>query len=488
MMRRRPSRALLISLRVGKGEIAVHENKAGATSRRRFLTNTGCAAGASALSGIALPPVHAAGTEMIQVALVGCGGRGTGAAMNALSVKNSPTKLVAMADVVPKKLNDNYDKLKTKFPGQVDVPPDRQFLGFEAYRQAMECLKPGDLVILGTPPAFRWVQFGYAIEKGLHTFMEKPVTVDGPTTRRMLALADLSVKKNLKVGVGLMVRHCRARQELLKRIRDGQIGEIIAMRAYRMGQGGGTAGPRPEGVSEVMYQVQRFHAFLWASGGVFSDFYIHQIDECSWMKGAWPVEAHGLGGRHYRRDSLDQNFDTYSVQFTYPDGTRLFFDGRNMAGCRDEFASYAHGSKGSAVISTLVHTPGMTRIYKGQNIPRVTSRKQLPLPPDPNLVWAYPQPEQSPYQLELDDLLDAIREDKPYNEARRGAEASLVTSMGRMAAHTGQIITYDQMLNCDHEFAPDVDKLTMDGPAPLLPGADGKYRVPQPGVLKDREY
>jgi predicted dehydrogenase len=452
------------------------------------LTNTGCAAGASALSGIALPPVHAAGTETIQIALVGCGGRGTGAAMNALSVKNGPTKLVAMADVVPKKLNDNYDKLKTKFPGQVDVPPDRQFLGFEAYRQAMDCLKSGDLVILGTPPAFRWVQFSYAIEKGLNTFMEKPVTVDGPTTRRMLALADLSVKKNLKVGVGLMVRHCRARQELLKRIRDGQIGEIVAMRAYRMGQGGGTAGPRPEGVSEVMYQVQRFHAFLWASGGVFSDFYIHQIDECSWMKGAWPVEAHGLGGRHYRRDSLDQNFDTYSVQFTYPDGTRLFFDGRNMAGCRDEFASYAHGSKGSAVISTLVHTPGMTRIYKGQSIPRVTSRKQLPLPPDPNLVWAYPQPEQSPYQLELDDLLAAIREDKPYNEARRGAEASLVTSMGRMAAHTGQIVTYDQMLNCDHEFAPDVDKLTMDGPAPLLPGADGKYRVPQPGVLKDREY
>ncbi len=488
MMRRRRSRALLISLRVGKGETAVHENKTGATSRRRFLTNTGCAAGASALSGIALPPVHAAGTETVQVALVGCGGRGTGAAMNALSATNGPTKLVAMADVVPKKLNDNYDKLKTKFPGQVDVPPDRRFLGFEAYRQAMECLKPGDLVILGTPPAFRWVQFSYAIEKGLNTFMEKPVTVDGPTTRRMLALADLSVKKNLKVGVGLMVRHCRARQELLKRIRDGQIGEIVAMRAYRMGQGGGTAGPRPEGVSEVMYQVQRFHAFLWASGGVFSDFYIHQIDECSWMKGAWPVEAHGLGGRHYRRDSLDQNFDTYSVQFTYPDGTRLFFDGRNMAGCRDEFASYAHGSKGSAVISTLVHTPGMTRIYKGQSIPRVTSRKQLPLPPDPNLVWAYPQPEQSPYQLELDDLLAAIREDKPYNEARRGAEASLVTSMGRMAAHTGQIVTYDQMLNCDHEFAPDVDKLTMDGPAPLLPGADGKYRVPQPGVLKDREY
>jgi predicted dehydrogenase len=464
------------------------ENKTGATSRREFLANTSRMTGASVLAGVALPHVHAAENNTVQIALVGCGGRGTGAAINALSVTNGPTKLVAMADVFPKKLNDSYDKLQTQFPAQVDVPPERRLLGFDAYRQVMDYMKAGDVVILGTPPAFRWAQFSYAIEKGLHTFMEKPVTVDGPTTRRMLKLGELSVAKNLKVGVGLMVRHCRARQELLDRIRSGQIGDIIAMRAYRMGQGGGTAGPKPDGISEVMYQVQRFHAFLWASGGVFSDYYIHQIDECSWMKGAWPVEAHAVGGRHYRGNSLDQNFDTYSVQYLYPDGTRLFFDGRNMRGCRDEFASYAHGSKGSAVISTLSHTPGMTRIYKGQKMPRVNSRKELPLPDDPNLVWAFPQPEKSPYQLEWDDLMEAIRQDKPYNEVQRGAEASLVASMGRMAAHTGQIVTYDQILNCPHEFAPGVDQLTMDGPAPLLLGADGKYPVPQPGILTDREY
>ena len=221
---------------------------------------------------------------------------------------------------------------------------------------------------------------------------------------------------------------------------------------------------------------------------MFSDYYIHQIDECSWMKGAWPVEAHAVGGRHYRGDSLDQNLDTYSVQYMYPDGTRLYFDGRNMAGCRDEFASYAHGTKGSAVISTLSHAPGMTRIYKGYNIPRVNSRKELPLAPDPNLLWAFPQPEKSPYQWEWDDLIDAIRNDKPYNEVKRGAEASLVACMGRMAAHTGQIITFDQMLNCPHEFAPEVDKLTMDGPAPLRAGADGRYPIPEPGIKKDREY
>jgi predicted dehydrogenase len=206
------------------------------------------------------------------------------------------------------------------------------------------------------------------------------------------------------------------------------------------------------------------------------------------MKGAWPVEAHAIGGRHYRSDSLDQNLDSYHVEYTYPDGTKLFFDGRNMAGCRDEFASYAHGSKGSAVISTLSHAPGMTRIYKGHNIPRVLSKKDLPLKPDPNLLWSFPQPEISPYQYEWDDLMEAIRQDKPYNEATRGAEASLVASMGRMAAHTGQIITFEQMLNCPHEFAPNVDRLTMDGPAPLRANADGTYPVPEPGIKIDREY
>jgi predicted dehydrogenase len=397
-------------------------------------------------------------------------------------------KLVAMADIMASRLNDNLDKLKSQFPEQVDVPPDRRALGFEAYRQVMDALKPGDVVILATPPAFRWVHFQYAIQKGLHCFMEKAVTVDGPTTRRMIALGEEAGRKGLKVGVGLMVRHCRGRQALLERIRDGQIGDILAMRAYRMGRAGGTAPPKPAGISEVLYQVQRFHAFLWGSGGVFNDYNIHQIDECCWMKGAWPVEAHGVGARHYRRDSLDQNFDTYSVEYTYPDGTKLFFGGRYIPGCREEFASYAHGTKGSAVISTLAHTPGRPRIYKGHLIPRVETKADLPKAEDPNAAWIYPQPEVSPYQLEWDDLMQAIRNGTPYNEVRRGAEASMVASMGRMAAHTGRIVTFDEMLNHPHEFAPGIDKLTMDGPAPVMPGPDGRYPVPEPGIKTDREY
>jgi predicted dehydrogenase len=452
------------------------ETKRSVASRREFLKHTGRIAAASALAAGAVPHVHAAENNTIQVALIGCGGRGTGAAANALSTTGGPIKLVAMADVFEKRLSGSFGNLKKQFAGKIDVPEDRKFIGFDGYKKAMDCLKPGDVAIFATPPAFRWVHFTHAVEKGLNVFMEKPVTVDGPTTRRMIKLSEEASKKNLKVGVGLMVRHCRGRQELCDRIRKGEIGDLIAIRGYRMGGSAAACGPKPEKISELLYQIQRFHSFLWASGGVYSDFYIHQIDECSWMKGSWPVQAAALGGRHHRGGAIDQNLDTYSVEYTYPDGTKLFYYGRNMPGCHNEFASYAHGSKGTAIISTSSHTPGKVRTFKGQDFAKE------------NMIWAFPQPEKSPYQLEWDDLVEAIRQDKPYNEAQRGAEASLVTSMGRMAAHTGQIITYEQILNCEHEFAPDVDKLTMDSPAPLRLGPDGKYPVPEPGISKNREY
>jgi predicted dehydrogenase len=309
--------------------------------------------------------------------------------------------------------------------------------------------------------------------------MEKPVTVDGPTTKRIIALGEEAKAKNLKVGVGLMCRHCEARGELENRIRDGQIGEILALRAYRQTGPVGSAlvEPRPGDISELMYQIRKFHGFLWASGGCYSDFLIHNIDECCWMKGAWPVQAKGSGGRVYRGEYIDQNFDTYSIEYTFADGSKLFLEGRNIPGCTQEFASYAHGTKGLAVISTNSHTPAKCRIYQGQKIAR------------DDLAWAYPPPEPNPYQLEWDHLIEAIRKDKLHNEVKRGAEASLVTSMGRMAAHTGQVITFEDMLNCPHEFAPDVDKLAMDGPAPLqVDSSLGHYPYPQPGILRDREF
>jgi predicted dehydrogenase len=449
-------------------------------SRRDFLVTTGKVAAASALAGVAIPSVHAAEDNTIRVALIGCGGRGTGAAGDALATaKLGPIKLVAMADVFKDRLDSSFDFLKKQEGEKFDVTPEHKFIGFDAYQKAMDCLKPGDVVILTTPPAFRWVHFTYAIQKGLHTFMEKPVTVDGPTTRKMIALGEEAKKKSLKVGVGLMCRHCEAREELYKRIKDGQIGDIVMMRAYRQTGPVGTAltGPKPNNITELLYQIQNFHGFLWASGGCYSDFLIHNIDECCYMKDAWPVKAAGSGARCYRGDYVDQNFDTYSIEYTYDDGAKMFLEGRNIPGCRSEFASYVHGTKGSAVISTNSHSPAKCRIYKGQKIARN------------DLVWAFPQPEQNPYRLEWEHLINAIRKDKIYNEVKRGAEASLVTSMGRMAAHTGQEITFDDMLSCKHEFAPEVNKLTMDGPAPLLAETStGRYPVPQPGILRDREY
>ena len=195
------------------------------------------------------------------------------------------------------------------------------------------------------------------------------------------------------------------------------------------------------------------------------------------MKDAWPVKAQASGGRHYRGDCIDQNFDTYSVEYTFADGSKMFLEGRNEVGCNQEFASYVHGSKGSAVISSNSHTPARPRIYKGQNF---VKNEQ---------VWAFPQPELNPYQLEWDHLVNAIRKDKLHNEVKRGAEASLVTSMGRMAAHTGQVITFDDILNSTHEFAPTVDKLTATSPAPLqISKTTGRYPMPQPGLLRDREF
>ena len=450
------------------------------SSRREFLRNTGRITAATTLAGMAASRVHAAEDNTIQVALVGCGGRGTGAAADALSVQQGPVKLVAMADVFENRLKSSLGALRGKFAAAVDVPQERQFVAFDGYKKAMDCLKPGDVVIFATPLAFRWVHFAYAVEKGLHVFMEKPLTADGPTSRRMLTLAEQSVAKNLKVGVGLMSRHSRALQELHKRIGDGEIGDVITMRGYRMAGPVGSAfsGKWNGQGSELLWQIQRFHSFLWASGGCFNDFYIHIVDHCCWMKNAWPVKAQALGGRHYRLEAIDQNFDSYGVEYTFADGAKLIMDGRCMAGCENIYSSFAHGTKGSAIMSKSGDCGLPSRIFTGQNPDRA------------NMIWesTVAADQRNPYVNEWNDLMDAIRNDKPYNEAERGILASVASSLGRRAAHTGRETTFDQMLNSDHEFAPGADAFTIDSPAPVQAGPDGTYPVPQPGLVTDREY
>jgi predicted dehydrogenase len=451
-------------------------------SRREFLQTTGGVAAAAMLPGFAMPLVHPGGSDLIQVALVGCGGRGSGAAVNAVSTTSGPIKLVAMADVFDDRLNSSYTNLTGTIGKQMDVPPERRFIGFDAYQHAMDSLKPGDVVILTTPPAFRWVHFKYAIARKLNVFMEKPVTVDGPTSKRMLQLADDAAAAKLKVGVGLMSRHAKPLQELHERISNGELGEIVLMRGYRMH---GPAGyseslPKPDNMSDLEYQIRRFHSFLWASGGLFNDFYIHHIDHLSWMKNAWPVSAQALGGRHYKTSPegvafVDQNFDTYSVEYTFADGTKFYFDGRCMNGADGIYSSHIHGTKGMAIAARANDCGGPSAIFKTQN--------ETGTP-----VWQSTDTS-NPYQNEWDALVLAIRNDKPYSEVKRGVQASVTASMGRMAAHTGQEITFQQMMDCDHEFAPDVDKLeTKTSPSPLPTNSNGRYPIPQPGLLPTREY
>jgi len=450
-------------------------------SRREFIQTTGSLAAATMLGGIPIPLVYPGGGDLIQVALVGCGGRGSGAAVNALSTTSGPIKLVAMADAFNDRLSSSYDNLKQSVGSKMDVPPDRKFLGLDAYKHAMDCLKPGDVVILTTPPAFRWVHFTYAISKRLNVFMEKPVCVDGPSSRRMLQLAEQAAAAKIKVGVGLMSRHAPNLQELHDRIQNGEIGDIVLMRGYRMHEPAGffESLPKPDNVSHMEYQIRRFHSFLWASGGCFNDFYIHHVDHLCWMKNAWPVKAQALGGRHYRQSPegvtfVDQNFDTYSVEYTFADGSKFYFDGRCMTGAQGIYSSYVHGSKGMAIAARANDCSGPSATFKGQNSSGTP-------------IWQS-NDNTNPYQNEWDTLIDAIRKDKPYNEVKRGVEACVTSNMGRMAAHTGQEITFDQMLKCEHEFSPGLDTLSLDSVAPLMPDATGRYPVPQPGINAKREY
>ena len=290
----------------------------------------------------------------------------------------------------------------------------------------MDCLKPGDVVILATPPAFRWVHFTYAIEKGLNVFMEKPVTVDGPTTRKMLALGEESAKKNLKVGVGLMCRHCEARERAVQAHQgrpDRRHHHAAGLPHDRPGRLGVHRARSPTSISELLYQIQQFHSFLWASGGCFSDFLIHNIDECCWMKDAWPVQAQASGGRHYRGDYIDQNFDTYSVEYTFADGTKLFLEGRNMAGLPQRVRQLRPRHQG---LGDHLHRRRTRRPSAGSTRGRSSRSKDL--------VWAFPQPEPNPYQLEWDHLIDAIRKDKPLQRGqarRRGQPRDLDGPHGR---------------------------------------------------------
>jgi len=436
-------------------------------SRRRFLAQSGRVFAGSVLAGVVLPRLYAGEDNTIRLALIGCGGRGSGAVGNALSSATGPTKLIAMADVFEDRLTRSHKALSERFGQRIDVPADRRFLGFDAYCKAIDCLRPGDVMIQATHSAFRPTHLEYAIAKGVNVFMEKSFAPDPGGTRKILRLGQAAEKKNLKVACGLMCRHSYARQALIRKIRDGAMGEVQLIRAYRMDPGA-QMGPFKHDQNELLWQIRRPYFFLWVSSAWFIEMMIHQVDECCWIKDAWPVSAHGLGGRVPNSTDCSQNLHTYAIEYTFADGTKALVNSRAVQNCHNDFATFVHGTRCAAQFSGNVHAPTV-QIYKDQR----TAQS--------NVTWRPEREKVSPYQVEWDVLLDAIRQDRPHNEVRRAAFANLASIMGRAAVHSGKIITWEQIMASDFTFYPNVAHLTYDSPAPVQSDAQGRYPVPVPG-------
>jgi predicted dehydrogenase len=439
------------------------------TSRRKFLKSSGRLAATSVLAPGIVSRMYAAENGRIRLALVGCGGRGTGAVADAFSTTGGPVQLHAVADLFEDRVRSSLKNLQEAHADKLDVPPERQFVGFDAYEKAIDCLRPGDVVLLTTHAAFRPLHFEYAVNKGINIFAEKSFAADAPAVRRWLQAAELSERKGLKVGVGFMWRHSQAREETIKRIHDGAIGDVHTLRIYRV-HGPVHCPPLPKDANELVFQLRYPNSFTWVSSGFFIDWHCHNIDVACWTKGAWPVSAQGMGGRCY--EQAGSQFDHYIVEYTFADGTKLFAFSRHMNGCWETYADYAHGSKGSAVLMATLGDP-KPKIYKGHN-----------MVPE-NLVWEFGRPDPNPYQVEWQSLLDAIRQNKPHNEARRAGEVDVVALMGRAATHTGQLVTWEQVMNSSFQFVSDIDHMTFDTPAPLHAGPDGLYAPPQPGLTKE---
>jgi predicted dehydrogenase len=432
-------------------------------SRRTFLGSAAAAAGAP---GLLVNPGLKVQERTVNVGLIGCGGRGTGAAEQALYTKG-PTKLVAMADVLSDRLEGSYNILSKKRPNQVDVPAERRFIGMDGFKKAVDAVGPGGVVLLTTPPAFRPMHLEYAVEKGCHVFMEKSFAVDGPGIRRVLKAGKKAGEKGLKIAGGLMSRHSKPTEDVVQKIHDGAIGDVITIWAYRMHESVGFQGRRA-GETELAHQIRNYSNFTWLNGSFLLDWLIHGLDICCWAKNAWPVGCQGHGGRQVRTQP-DQLFDHYVAEYHFADGTRLVAQGRHMNKVFNHYICTIHGSKGTAVTGEGKSDP---YIYKGWK-DEPASRQ-----------WAYKGPGCNAYQVEHDLLHEAIRLDKPYNETERCAYAALVGIMGRMACESGKYVTWEQALNSEVELAPGLDALKMDGPAPVKPDEKGQYPVAMPGVTQ----
>ncbi len=436
--------------------------------RRSFLRRTGGLLSGAAIASAIDPSKFAHGaaaSEEIKIALIGCGGRGSGAAGQALSTFNQgPVKLVAMADVFEDRLKSSLGNLQKQHNERVDVKPENQFIGFDAYKKAIAL---ADIVILATPPGFRPMQIEEAVKQGKHIFTEKPVATDAPGVRTVLAAAAEAKKKGLKIGVGLQRHHQKGYIETIKRLQDGAIGDLHTLRAYWNGATPWvkkradlekSAGRK---LTEMEYQMRNWYYFTWICGDHIDEQHIHNLDVINWAKGfKYPVKANGMGGCEVRKGAdYGEIFDHHAVEFEYEDGSRCFSQCRHIVGCWNSVSEHAQGSKGKSDISRHTISPTEGEAWRHKN-----------------------EGDKDAYQQEHDDLFDAIRNNKEFSELEYGAMSSMTAILGRMATYSGVEVSMEKALKEGKSLMPPT--LAWDADMPVKPGPDGMYPRAIPGTWK----
>ncbi|MDF1755302.1 MAG: Gfo/Idh/MocA family oxidoreductase [Verrucomicrobiales bacterium] len=428
--------------------------------RRKFIHGTAVTAAAAAT----FPDgVHSqeSDSDKIRIALIGCGGRGTGATAQALEADDR-AELWAMGDIDAKAIARSRETLEKNVKGdKVNLAPEREFVGLDAIEK-IAAIPEIDVVILTTPPGFRPFHFEAAVRGGKHVFMEKPVAVDAPGVRRVLESAAEAKAKNLKVGVGLNRRHSPLHKKVIGQLHDGVIGELPWIQIFNCRSDVNKRNPREPGMTELEFQVKNWYYFTWLSGDFPVEQSVHEYDVVRWIKQeANPVKCQGQGGRLVRTGPMNgQIYDHFSIDYEFADGSRVTTQHRHIPKCWNWFGEKIFGTKGTAELS-----------FK---------RNGLISPSDPNVKGLRETESGNSYQLEHDALFHAIRNDEPFNEAERGALSSLFAIMGRMAAYTGKEVTWEEAMNSEETLA--FNPKSWDEKTPLYPNEAGLYPIPKPGT------
>lgn len=427
-----------------------------AQSRRDFVKTGAILASGTLIGGV---PINAFGNStnneksLLKVGLVGCGGRGTGAAYEALSTSSS-VKLVALGEVFEDRIISAYKNLKNSFPDQVDIPETQRFVGFDAYKQVLELC---DIVILATPPPFRPIHLEAAVEAGKHAFVEKPLFVDIPGYLKIMETNKVAKQKNLSIGVGLQLRYESGYQEMKRRIDQGEIGDITSLDVY-YNVGAPVIFPRQPEQSEMNYQMRNWRYFTWLWGGQLAGQAIHQIDLMNWIMNDYPISVNGLGGRQaYSGPNQGNTYDHHYAEYEYPNKVKLHVQCRNIDNNWNKSGFHIQGTKGYA--------DDKSQIFNSSG----------------ELIWRYRNKEETfgSSQKCQSHFINSILENKPINQVEYGTKSTLTTIMGRMAIHSGQRLNLEQVLTSKRTILP--KEFTWDAKMPDMPREDGNYAIPIPG-------